>query len=261
MKTQAILTLILVAALCGCATPSWKHGSAEKVVTVLNEGDSARLAAMYINIKSPEHPERVERHVEWARNTFGDLTLAPTRGALDESRHEQHWRFGYDITAGTWKEVHCLRSEKVGRCVLTIEHQGGSERITWLGISYRERAQRPPPNATEKRLNKIVIDVCFRGANLSDCLKVLQGHIDKQASEDNRVAPRFVCDLEMPQFLLDRTDPGPHAHRYPPLATFEAKDISVFEAMNILSELCEVQFASTPKQIIVEQVEEETANQ
>jgi hypothetical protein len=118
-----------------------------------------------------------------------------------------------------------------------------------------------PSNATEKRLNKIIIDVCFRGANLSDCLKVLQGHIDKQASEDNRVAPRFVCDLEMAQFLLDRTDPGPHAHRYPPLARFEAKDISVFEAMIILSELCEVQFASTPKLIIVEQIEEETANQ
>jgi hypothetical protein len=114
------------------------------VVAALNEGDSERLAAMFIDITPPESLERVERHVEWARNTLGDLTLAPTRGGLDESRNEQHWCFGYDITAGTWKEVHCLRSEKLGRCVLTIEHQGGSERITWLGISYRQRAQHQP---------------------------------------------------------------------------------------------------------------------
>ena len=142
MKTQAILMLILVATLCGCATPSWKHGSAEKVVTVLNEGDSARLAAMFTDI-THRSPEFVERHVEWARNALGDLTLASTRGGLDASGHEQSWRFGYDITSGTWREVHCLRSEKVGRCVLTIEHAFGSEGITYLGISYQERAQQP----------------------------------------------------------------------------------------------------------------------
>ena len=41
--------------------------------------------------------------------------------------------------------------------------------------------------------------------------------------------------------------------------TFKAKDIFVFEVLQILGELCQVQFTCTPELIIVSKAKEKTA--
>lgn len=109
--------------------------------------------------------------------------------------------------------------------------------------------QAVPANSEEQWLDKVMIDeVGFRAANIFDCIEFIQHQLNEYTSEMERVAPRFVYDIEAIRYIehCDKGEPQP------PLPTFTARNISAFRLMKILEAVSDIRFVATQNLIVVE---------